>query len=169
MGYKTIQFKKGQKREKFDCGKEPLNNYLKKQLSQDVKKRLNVGFVVLDADENITGYYTLSNHSIPIELVPQSYRKKYPQSYHNIPTTLLGRLAIDISKRGKGEGTELLIDALKRSYETSTSELGSVAVVVDPIDEEAEEWYLKFGFLKLPDSAKMFLGMKTIKDLFEEE
>jgi hypothetical protein len=60
----------------------------------------------------------------------------------------------------------LLIDALKRSYEISKT-IGSFAVVVDPIDQDAEDFYVKYGFIKLPDSGKMFLPMKTINQLFE--
>ena len=57
----------------------------------------------------------------------------------------------------------ILIDALKRSLIASEQNLGSVAVIVDPLDDEAESYYSHFGFIKLPTSGKMFLDMKTIK------
>lgn len=78
----------------------------------------------------------------------------------------LGRLAIDKDFQGKGIGRILLIDALKRCFDTSVS-IGAFAVIVDPLDNEAEMFYEKYGFVKLPDSGKMFLPMKTIKELFE--
>jgi hypothetical protein len=59
----------------------------------------------------------------------------------------------------------LLINALYRSY-LASKELGSFAVVVDPIDEEAEMFYVAYGFKKLPDSGKLFIAMKTIDQLF---
>jgi len=59
----------------------------------------------------------------------------------------------------------LLIDALKRSYEISKS-IGSFAVMVDPLDIDAGNFYTKYGFILLPDSRKMFLAMKTIEKLF---
>ena len=62
----------------------------------------------------------------------------------------------------------LLIDALSRCYEISKS-VGSFAVVVDPLDEEAERFYTKYGFILLPDSHKMFLPMKTVGKLFGEK
>jgi GNAT superfamily N-acetyltransferase len=77
----------------------------------------------------------------------------------------LGRLAIDKSQQGKGIGKVLLIDALKRSYGIS-HEIGSFAVVVDPINLEAENFYEKYDFIKLPDSGKMFIAMKTLHELF---
>lgn len=143
-----------------------LDRYLKEQARQDIKRKLSACFVVLDEDQDlIKGYYTLSNSSLPPELIPSHIQKKLPRSYTSIPATLMGRLAIDIRYQGKGLGKLMLIDALKRSWETAKS-IGSFAVVVDPIDPEAEKFYGKYGFIKLPDSGKMFLPMKTISQLF---
>lgn len=149
----------------FDCGKELLNNYLKKQVSQDIKRKLSACFVLSENGADIQGYYTLSNNSIPLSQIPEPIQKKLQKSYNSIPTTLLGRLAIDKKYQGQGIGKILLIDALKRSYELSL-EIGSFAVVVDPIDQEAERFYQKYDFIKLPDSQKMFIAMKTLQELF---
>jgi GNAT superfamily N-acetyltransferase len=156
----------GHKKSAFSCGKALLDNYMHKQASQDIKRKLSAWFVVTDKYTHlIKGYYTLSNNSIPLQFIPDQIKKKLPASYRSIPATLLGRLAVDHRFQGQGVGKLLLIDALKRSYETSTR-IGSFAVVVDPIDMEAENFYAKYGFIKLPDSGKMFLPMKTIKQLF---
>ncbi|MFV0566758.1 MAG: GNAT family N-acetyltransferase [Flavobacteriaceae bacterium] len=153
-------------RNNFDCGKELLNNYLKTQAGQDIKRKLSACFVLSESEtNNIQGYYTLSNNSISLSSFPDQIQKKLPKSYTSIPTTLLGRLAIDKNYQGKGVGKILLIDALKRSYEIS-QEIGSFAVVVDPIDEEAEKFYKKYDFIKLPDSEKMFIATKTLQELF---
>ena len=113
----------------------------------------------------LIGYYTLANNSIPQKFVPKNIQKKLPKSYTSIPTTLLGRLAIDKRFQGKGFGKYLLLDALKRSYEVSRK-IGSFAVIVDPIDMDAEQFYKNYGFIKLPDSGKMFLPMKIVVSLF---
>ncbi len=151
----------------FDCGKELLNNYLKKQAGQDQKRKLSVCFVLSDPETySIKGYYTLSNNSIPLNHFPENIQKKFPKTYLSIPTTLLGRLAIDKKLQGKGIGKILLIDALKRCYEIS-QEIGSFAIVVDPIDKEAEMFYEKYDFIKLPSSEKMIIAINTLKELFE--
>lgn len=45
--------------------------------------------------------------------------------------------------------------------------MGSFAVAVDPIDSEARVFYEQYGFITLPDSGKMFITMKTLKELFK--
>ena len=155
------------RKKEFSCGKAMLDVYLHKQANQDIKRKLSACFVLNDKETDLLkGYYTLANNSIAQELIPGKFQKKLPNSYKSIPTTLLGRLAIDNRFQKQGVGKLLLVDALKRSYEASKS-IGSFAVVVDPIDEDAEKFYDKYGFIKLPDSGKIFLPMNTIKSLFD--
>lgn len=152
-------------RDSFDCGNERLNHYLKTQANQDMKRKLAACFVLTQSESLIQGFYTLSNNSIPLNTFPNQLQKKLPKSYTSIPTTLLGRLAIDKKHQGQGIGKIMLIDALKRSYELS-KKIGSFAVVVDPINHDAELFYKKYDFIQLPDSGKMILAMKTLQELF---
>ena len=147
----------------FSCGKRMLDNYLHLQASQYVKRKLCVVFAMFEA-KTIKGYYTLSNASVPAEMMPESLRKKMPKSYEALPVTLLGRLAVDLTFKGQGLGGILLVDALKRSYDSSRI-LGSIGVIVDPLDSEAVAFYEKFGFILLPGSGKMFLPMADIAKL----
>lgn len=167
MRYLTEALDSKHNRNNFSCGKDLLDNYFWRQANQDVKRKLSTCFVLPDTEsDRIQGYYTLSSNSISNDSIPDSYRKKLPKSYLSIPTILLGRLAIDKSCQGKGIGRVLLIDSLKRCFDTSDF-IGAYAVIVDPLDKEAERFYEKYGFIKLPDSGKMFLPIKTIKQLFE--
>jgi len=147
----------------FNCGKDMLDNYFHFQAGQDVKRKLCVVFAMFE-DTTVKGYYTLSNASIPAEMMPQAIKKKMPKSYEALPVTLLGRLAVDTKFKGQGLGGILLLDALKRSYDSSQS-LGSIGIVVDPLDSDALAFYKKFGFILLPDSGKMFLPMADIAKL----
>lgn len=166
MTYLTIPLDSTHDKSSFSCGKEMLDNYFWKQAKQDVKRKLAACFVSIDQDINkIKGYYTLSSNSISNDMVPDFFKKNLPNSYSDIPTILMGRLAIDKEFQGKGFGTMLLIDALKRCFDISDS-VGAFAIIVDPLDEAAEEFYLKYGFIKLPGSGKMFLAMKTVRELF---
>jgi predicted GNAT family N-acyltransferase len=151
----------------FDCGQSLLDNYILKQAGQDVRRRLSVCYVLIDSEDNaVKGYYTLSSNAINRDTFPEQLSRKLPPGYEDIPTILLGRLAIDNSLKGKGFGAILLLDALKQCVSISET-VGALAVVVDPIDENAQRFYEKYGFILLPGSRKMFLPMKTIRKLFE--
>lgn len=153
-------------RSKFNCEEKSLTDYLQKQATQDIKKNLAACFILLDRGNNhIKGYYTLSSESLNRKDVPEEYQKKIPKNY-NIPVTLLGRLARDITMKGTGAGEYLLLDALKRSYDISIKGVGSMAVIADPINRNAIKFYAKYGF-ELLESGKMFLSMKAISKLFE--
>ncbi len=142
-----------------------MGGLLKTQANQDVKRKLPACFVLAVNETAIQGYYTLSSSSIPLEHFPYHIQKKFLKSYKSIPATLLGRLAVDKKHQNKGIGRILLIDALKKSFKIS-HEIGSFAVVVDPIDEFAEAFYEKFDFIPLADSKKMFISIGILKELF---
>jgi GNAT superfamily N-acetyltransferase len=163
--YIAFQLAERHVKKDFTCGKEMLDNYIRYQANQDIKRRLSACFVIVDDKDVVKGYYTLSNTSISKEGLPLKITRKFPPTYKNIPATLLGRLAVDKSIAGQGYGKLLLIDALKRSYITSTKSIGSIAVIVDPLDDDAVRFYEKYGFTLLPDSGKMFIPMSTISDL----
>ena len=164
MSYKTVPLGTPHKRENFSCGKEPLDLYFKRQVSQDIKRTLSACFVLEGDGKTVKGYYTLSNDSVPLAIVPEEIRKKMPASYTNLPTTLLGRLAVDTRFRRQGLGELLLMDALQRCYDLS-EQIGSMSVIVDPLDAEAEAFYKQYGFIGL-ESGRMFLPMKTVAALF---
>src|SRR5450755_3173217 len=108
MRFLTVQLENNHKKKDFDCGKLSLNNYLQFQAKQDMKRRLSVCFVLADDQNKVDGYYTLSNASIPREWVPEEIERKLPPAYADLPTTLLGRLAVDVTAKGKGFGKDLL-------------------------------------------------------------
>jgi len=164
--YLTSPLESKHRKSEFSCGNIHLDNYIQKQAKQDIKRKLSACFVMSDENNNIKGFYTLSNAGIPRAVIPEEISKKLPRAYESLPVTLLGRLAINEKNKGQGLGKLLLIDALKRSYKVSKV-IGSMAVIVDPIDENAVKFYHRFGFILLPDSQKMFLPMKTIEQLLK--
>lgn len=166
MSYLTEPLNSSHNKKDFTCGKKLLDDYLHTQAKQDVKRRLSACFILAANDNIVKGYYTLSSTSVRRELLPGNIIKKLPPSYSNLPATLLGRLAINNAFKGQGLGELILLDALKRSYNTSLSSIGSMAVIVDPINDDAVKFYTKYGFIQLTDSGKMFISVDTIADLF---
>ena len=162
---KTILLDKSHDRTKFSCEERSLTEYITKQVSQDVKKKLAACFVIVNNLNEVIGYYTLTSESLDRDTIPQKYQNKIPRNY-SAPVILLGRLARDLTQKGTAFGEYLLLDALQRSFNISKKSIGAMAVVVDPISQHAINFYAKYGFRLLPDSGKMFLPMKTIDKLF---
>ncbi len=155
---------KNHNRKNFICGIDELDQYLKQYANQDIKKRLAVCYVITDKNNDIIGCYTLSSNSIALNDIPENLSKSL--KYAEIPVVIIGRLAIHQDYQGNKLGQTLLIDALKRIVEISTLVVNH-AVIVDPINESAEKFYAKFGFITLKSSKRMFLPLKTIIDLFK--
>lgn len=151
-------------KEGFSCGYDLLDNYLKRQANQDIKRKLSSCSVLVDEQNVVKGYFTLSANSIRRQDLPEELIKKLPPSYSDLPVILLGRIAIDKSIQGNGFGENLLLHALKKCLDLS-NQLGILAVVVDPIDSKAISFYKSYSFIELPTSDKMFLSMKTIEQL----
>jgi len=93
----------------------------------------------------IAGYYTLSSASIDLDRLPEELVKRLP-GYPAVPVIKIGRLAVDTSFQGSGLSKAMLADIYKRVL---TLEVGAYAVAVDAIDDQAEEFYLHHGFLKM--------------------
>ena len=165
MSYATTLLSTSHEKSQFTCGKAMLDDYIRKQAKQDMKGKVAACFVLSDDNKAIKGYYTLSNGSIPRTQIPEDFIKNLPK-YKDLPVTLLGRLAISQKLKGQQMGSLLLLDALKRSLDTAVNSIASMAVVVDPIDQQAIDFYTKYGFIMLPDSKRMFLPMGTIEKLF---
>lgn len=146
----------------FNCGVDLLDDYIKKQANQDVKRRISRVFVATkpDASSFIDGYYTLSSLSIDLDYLPESEARKLPK--HPIPAALIGRLAVSENVQGNGIGKMLLVDAIKRTIAVS-NEIAIYAMVVDAINEKAQRFYQQFGFIQFgSESKRLFLPLKLI-------
>jgi predicted GNAT family N-acyltransferase len=160
-------------REDFCCGKDSLDNYIRTQASQDAKKNIARIYVLIDDLEDelenppktkVLGYYTLSNDTIELGELDKNSAKNLP-GYPQLPATLIGRLAVDRNETGKKLGKMLLFDALKKSLAVS-KDIASVAVVVESIDEQAAQFYLKHGFKRFNlQSTKLYFLTKSIEPL----
>lgn len=144
----------------FNCDAEPLNRYLREQVSQDVRRRVAACFVALADEQRIAGYYTLASASLLLADLPPSIGKKLPR-YPTVPAVRMGRLAVDQAFKGQGLGGALLADALDRA---ARSEIAAYALIVDAKNEAAAAFYRHHGFIALPDSQlTLFLPLATIQ------
>jgi GNAT superfamily N-acetyltransferase len=147
------------------CGVDGLDEYLKKQASQDMRRKSNAVFVLVRVDEpdQIVGFFTLCAFALGQGHVPDAARKHIPR-YPLVSATLIGRLAIASRFQRQGIGAMLLARALRKANENARV-VGSSMVIVDAIDEDAARFYEAHGFVRLPDSMRLIMPMRTIDDL----
>jgi predicted N-acetyltransferase YhbS len=163
----TKPLDKLQDRTSFDCGAEPLNDYLKKYALQNQKKDAARTYVITAEKNRIVGYYTLVFGSVSFEETTAEISAglgKYP-----IPVILLARLAIDKGEKGKGLGKALMRDALLRAVHASEI-AGLRAFLVHAKDAAAKSFYEKFGFEASPHNEfHLFLKMSDIRAALANE
>ena len=149
-------------RQGFDCGVEPLNDFLKRQARQNAERDVGVTHVVVPVtgDSKILAYYTLLTRDVASAVIPA---KKLPRGA--IGTVLLGRLAVDKTAQRQGLGKRCLLRAMEK-VEIAAREIGIYALAVDALDDAAREWYigLNYGFQALGDDPNhLFLPVATIR------
>jgi hypothetical protein len=90
----------------FACGKEALDQYFQRQVTQDARRHLATPFVMVMPDGVIGGFYTLSSTALRLHDLPEDFAERLPR-YPLIPATLISRLAIDRRLHGQGWGSFL--------------------------------------------------------------
>ncbi len=154
-------------RDGFSCGVDSLDRYLRTQASQDVWRKANGVFVLVEFEQPrmVLGYYTLCATGLPQGEVPAVARKHIPR-YPLVSATLVRRLAVSATRQGEHLGAILLADAVQRAY-VSASTIGSLMLVVDAINERAAAFYEGNGFVRLPDSMRLVLPMYVIEKMLK--
>ena len=148
--------------DRFDCGKEELNRFLKRYALVNQQANSAQTYVVTHG-QTVVGYYSLTVGGAEHETAPPRVSKGMPR--YPIPVMILARLAIDISVQGQGIGKGLLKDALRRSA-TAADIAGIRALFVNAKDDEARRFYEYYGFDPSPaDSHQLFFVMKDLKRL----
>jgi GNAT superfamily N-acetyltransferase len=129
----------------FDCGREPLNRWLKERALRNAERGISQTFVVRDRAA-VTGYYSLAGGSV---YHADAIRKVKGDAPDPVPVVILGRLAVDRHWQGQGIGPALLKDAVLRSASAADT-IGLRAILVHAKDEQAANFYKRFGFRPSP-------------------
>jgi predicted N-acetyltransferase YhbS len=151
----------------FDCGQPSLNRWLQSYAGQSQRRDVARTFVVTDQQFNVVGYYTLVagqvEHSAATRSVSAGASRHFP-----ISICLLARLAIDNAWQGRGIGSDLLRDALRRAV-GAADQIGIRAVLVDAIDGNAANFYRRYGFEPATDDGlTLMVPVETIRTRFKE-
>ena len=155
----------GHDRAGFTCGVESLDRHFQTQAGQDMRRRAKGVFVLASktGPARAIGCYTLCATALAPGDVPEAARKHIPR-YPMVSATPIGRLAVAKDRHGQRLGAILLADALRRAL-ASAETVGSSMIVVDALDEGVAAFYSAHGFVRLPDSMRLVLPMRTAERL----
>lgn len=117
--------------------------------------------------ERVVGYFSISTALEQRRILPSAKLRR--GSPERVPLLLIGRLAVDAKWRGRGLGSTLLADALKRCL--AASEIAGVrGVIAHAIDEDAAAFYERHGFVRSPLGERvMLMPIETVRALVGDQ
>ncbi|MDQ3558445.1 MAG: GNAT family N-acetyltransferase [Pseudomonadota bacterium] len=145
----------------FDCGNPLLNDWLKKSAMRSEGRTART--YVACQGTGVVGYYCISAGSVERKSLPPKIKRDQGLP-HDIPVTIIGRLARDIRYRGTGLGADLLRDAMIRILSASQL-VGIRAVLVHALDDSAKQFWKGNEFIESPLGSRTFyLPVELIAD-----
>lgn len=137
----------------FDCGKPALNEWLIRHARQDQASGSAKTFIVTDS-KRVSAYFSLTVDQIDTLDAPERLRKGVGQ--YALPVVIPTRMAASIIDQGRGLGRGMLQDVMRRTM-LIAEQAGIRALLTHPLDEEAERFYLRFGFIPSPVRERQLL------------
>ncbi len=153
----------------FCCGNIELDRFFQRYAGQN-QFRYHIGTsYVLNADDGIAGFVTVSAGEITAEMLSKAVKHHLPD--YPLPVLRIARLAVDKHYQGVGLGKKLLSYSFQLALEMK-ARYGCVGVVVDA-KAESVVFYQKLGFISLlvlsgelgdrPAPQLMFIALRTIE------
>ena len=157
----------------FSCGVPQIDNYLKSTAKKGSKADVVRIWVVIDAKNNIVGFYGVNTHAVDVKEMPASYQKKV-MKHGLLPAAFIAMIGVDEKYQGNRLGSALVVDALNRIARAS-NEIGTCVIMLDVFDDgnpdavtRRKTYYERFGFVPLPDQPlRLFMPVATAREVSE--
>jgi len=159
-------------RSAFSCGFQPIDNFLRSSISEQIKNNLVTVWVAVEdasAKSPVKGFYALNAHMIVQAELPDLVGKSRKE---NIPAIYLNAVAVDRSCQGSGVGTALMVHAIRKSVEFS-EQIGCAVIILDVLDDRDNtalkrrvSFYENLGFKNIEGCEhphRMFLSIADAK------
>jgi ribosomal protein S18 acetylase RimI-like enzyme len=156
MPHVVVPINRFHDRKSFTCGKREMDDFLHMYGLTEAYGSTWVVVPHVDSTEVLAYYTLLPDPTNPLD-----------QSEASVIS--LERLAVRTDLRGRGLGTELLLDIFEKVIKTVETTRFD-ALELQALDEEAKEWYLSRGFgfqEEEPGSLKLALPVATLQSLLE--
>ena len=140
-------------RSAFSCGFRPIDTFLKSSLSDQIKTGMVAAWVATeDGNPAVLGFYTLNAMAVRKDVGPKAWQRV---SVPDIPVIYIRVVAVRSDMQGRGLGTALLVDAMRRCLGIA-DQMGAAALVLDVLRDERFErrwrFYEQLGFKPLGDA-----------------
>lgn len=145
----------------FDCAQRAMNEWLAYRSLHAQLKGSAKTFVVAAASR-VVAYFSLSVGQIDSCELPGHGGAIVDRDTFPIPVIVLTRLAVDTHYQGRGLGSALLGEALRHALAVADS-AGVEALLTQPLNEKAANFYMGNGFVQSPAAYKQLL--LTIGDI----
>lgn len=140
--------------ERFACGIESLDMWLKRRALKNQISGASRTFVVCDSSQ-VLAYYALASSAVVVKATSGRFRRNMPDP---IPVVVLGRLAVDRKLHGRA----LVRDAAMRVLQAAEI-IGIRGIVVHALSDAAKAFYEHIGFD--PSPLDPMTLMITLSDL----
>lgn len=154
-------------RSAFSCGFEPIDNFLKSSLSDQIRNGMVMAWIMTAKDDSaVLGFYTLGAMAVRSDLGPKRWQRA---GAPDIPVIYIRAVAVHENMQRKGLGTALVIDAMKRCIDI-TDQMGAAAIILDVLEDDNfdRRWkfYAELGFMPLNDPGnphRVFISIADVK------
>ncbi len=154
-------------RSAFSCGFGPIDHFLKSSLSDQTKAGMVAAWIATAGeDPAVLGFYTLGALAVRSDFGPKTWqRSRVP----DVPVIYIRAVAIRQDMQGRGLGTALVIDAMRRCLGIA-EQMGAAAIVLDVLEDDRfdRRWrfYEDLGFQPLGDPmnpTRVFIPMSDVR------
>lgn len=154
-------------RSAFSCGFGPIDNFLKSSLSDQTRNGMVTAWIATaESDPAVLGFYTLGALAVRADLGPTKWQRA---GVPDIPVIYVRAVAVRRDMQGKGLGTALVVDAMRRCLGIA-EQMGAAAIVLDVLEDDHFErrsrFYADLGFQSLrdPDNPhRVFIPMADVR------
>ncbi|WP_172293812.1 GNAT family N-acetyltransferase [Pseudoruegeria sp. HB172150] len=139
-------------RSAFSCGFGPIDNFLKSSLSDQIRAGMVAAWIATaEGDPAVLGFYALGAMAVRAEFGPEKWQRA---GVPDIPVIYIRAVAVREDMQGKGLGTALVVDAMRRCLGIA-DQMGAAAIVLDVLRDDHFErrwnFYEDLGFRPLGD------------------
>ena len=146
--------------DEFESGNADLDTWLKRHALSAQQMDSARTFVLVEGGR-VLGYFSLTMGSVLRAAAPGKLVRGLPS--YPVGMVLLARLAVRSAAQGQGLGALLLAEALRKAVIAGEAAAARL-VVVDAIDEDAERFYARHGFIAVPEHpSRLYRRMKDVR------